>query len=135
METDRRFRCGLLRDRIMSADEAALLIREGMTVAVSGFTPSGCPKMVPQAVSEQVRSGKRKLRLTLFSGASTGEELDSDWAELGIIARRLPYMTSRALRAAVNGRPYTTRDARQAKAGFFQVGRPRSFDSSRISLL
>ena len=128
METDSRFRCGLLRDRIMSADEAALLIRDGMTVAVSGFTPSGCPKMVPQAVSEQVRSGKRKLRLTLFSGASTGEELDSDWAELGIIARRLPYMTSRALRAAVNGRggePVAYTDihlgevAQNARLGFY----------------
>ena len=87
----------------MSADEAAMLIEDGMTVAVSGFTPSGCPKMVPLAISEQVRSGQRKLRLNLFSGASTGEELDSDWASLGIIARRLPYMTSKALRSAVNG--------------------------------
>jgi succinyl-CoA:acetate CoA-transferase len=98
-----RFRCPALRDRVMSADEAARLIEDGMTVAVSGFTPSGCPKTVPLAVSEQVRSGERKLRLTLLSGASTGEELDSDWASLGVIARRLPYMTSKTLRTAVNG--------------------------------
>ena len=98
-----RFRCPALRDRVMSADEAARLIEDGMTVAVSGFTPSGCPKTVPLAVSEQVRSGERKLRLTLLSGASTGEELDSDWASLGVIARRLPYMTSKSLRTAVNG--------------------------------
>ena len=87
----------------MSADAAAMLIEDGMTVAVSGFTPSGCPKTVPLAISEQVRSGERKLRLNLLSGASTGDELDSDWASLGIIARRLPYMTSKSLRAAVNG--------------------------------
>ena len=86
----------------MSADAAASLIRDGMTVAVSGFTPAGCPKAVPLALSAQVRAG-RKLRLTLLSGASTGEELDSDWASLGVIARRAPYMTSRPLRAAVNG--------------------------------
>lgn len=103
MELDNRFRCEALRGRVKSAEQAALLIEDGMTVAVSGFTPSGCPKTVPLALSEQVRRGERKLRLTLLSGASTGDELDSDWASLGIIARRLPYMTSKALRSAVNG--------------------------------
>ncbi len=87
----------------MRADEAAALIADGMTVAVSGFTPAGCPKAVPLALADEVKSGRRKLRLTLLSGASTGEELDSAWAECGIIARRAPYMTSKALRAAVNG--------------------------------
>ena len=103
MDWENRLRCEALRGRLMSADEAALLIDDGMTVAVSGFTPAGCPKAVPLALAEQVRTGRRKLRLTLFSGASTGEELDSVWASLGIIARRAPYMTSKALRAAVNG--------------------------------
>ncbi len=103
MELNERFRCTALLERVMSADEAALLIEDGMTVAVSGFTPSGCPKTVPLAISGQVRSGRRKLRLGLLSGASTGDELDSDWASLGILARRLPYMTSKELRTAVNG--------------------------------
>lgn len=103
MEHVNRLRCHALKERVMSADEAASLISDGMTVAVSGFSPAGCPKAVPLALSEQVRSGKRKVRLTLLSGASTGEELDSDWASLGMIARRAPYMTSRPLRAAVNG--------------------------------
>ena len=103
MELDKRFRCEALREKIMTADEAALLIQDGDTVAVSGFTPSGCPKAVPLALQEQVRSGRRKLRLGLFSGASTGEELDSAWAEEDMIAYRLPYMTSKALRTAVNG--------------------------------
>ena len=103
MELSKRLRCPALADRIKSADEAALMIEDGMTVAVSGFTPAGCPKAVPLALAEQVRGGKRKVSLTLLSGASTGEEIDSAWAECGIIARRAPYMTSRALRAAVNG--------------------------------
>ena len=103
-EKEKRFRCEALKARVMNADEAAMLIRDGSTVAVSGFTPSGCPKAVPLALAEQVRSGKRRVRLGLLSGASTGEEIDSAWAELGIIERRLPYMTSNSLRAAVNGR-------------------------------
>ena len=128
MEWEKRLRCEALKARLMSADEAARLIEDGMTVAVSGFTPSGCPKAVPLALAEQVRSGERRLRLSLLSGASTGEELDSAWAELGIIARRLPYMTSKALRAAVNGRaeqPVAYTDihlgqvAQNARLGFY----------------
>ena len=105
MELAKRFRCEALKERVLSSDEAANIIQDRMTVAVSGFTPSGCPKAVPIALAEQVRSGKRQLRLNLLSGASTGDEIDSAWAELGMIARRLPYMTSRALRSAVNGGP------------------------------
>ena len=103
MEAEYRLRCAALREKLLSAEDAAQLIEDGMTVAVSGFTPAGCPKAVPLALAEQVRSGRRRLKLTLLSGASTGEELDSEWASLGIIARRAPYMTSKALRAAVNG--------------------------------
>ncbi len=103
MELEKRLRCRELEEKLVGADEAAALIGDGMTVAVSGFTPAGCPKAVPLALAGQVGSGKRKVKLTLLSGASTGEELDSAWAECGVIARRAPYMTSRALRAAVNG--------------------------------
>ena len=103
MEAENRLRCPALKEKLLSAEDAAQLIEDGMTVAVSGFTPAGCPKAVPLALAEQVRSGGRRLKLTLLSGASTGEELDSEWAALGIIARRAPYMTSKALRAAVNG--------------------------------
>ena len=102
MMWEERLRCEALRGRIMSADEAAMLITDGMCVAVSGFTPSGCPKAVPLALARQAKAGRR-LRLTLLSGASTGEEIDSAWAEAGILARRLPYMTSKPLRTAVNG--------------------------------
>ena len=103
MEAENRLRCTALKEKLLSAEDAAQLIKDGMTVAVSGFTPAGCPKAVPLALAEQVRSGGRRLKLTLLSGASTGEELDSEWAALGIIARRAPYMTSKTLRAAVNG--------------------------------
>ena len=103
MVPENRLRCRALEEKLMSADAAARLIENGMTVAVSGFTPSGCPKAVPLALAGQVKSGERELRVTLLSGASTGEELDSAWAEAGIIARRLPYMTSKALRRTVNG--------------------------------
>lgn len=98
-----RIRCKKLQNKVMAAEEAALLIEDGMTVAVSGFTPSGCPKAVPLALAEQVRSGQRKLRINLLSGASTGPEVDNVFGELDMVARRIPYITSTPMRRAVNG--------------------------------
>ncbi len=100
--TEDRIRCERLKQKLMTAEEAALLIEDGMTVAVSGFSPSGNPKAVPLALAEQVRSGRRRVRLELLSGASTGDEIDSAWGENGIIARRIPYQNSAPLRRAVN---------------------------------
>jgi succinyl-CoA:acetate CoA-transferase len=39
--------------KIQSADEAALLIRDGMTVGTSGFTMAGYPKAVPLALARR----------------------------------------------------------------------------------
>ena len=52
-----RIRCAALREKLVSAEAAAQLIQDGMTVAISGFTASGCPKEVPLALARQVSSG------------------------------------------------------------------------------
>jgi succinyl-CoA:acetate CoA-transferase len=101
-EASGRIRCPGLENRVVSAEEAALLIKDGMTVAVSGFTPSGCPKAVPAALARQVGEDGRQVRITLLSGASTGDEIDTLLGRAGVIARRAPYMTSSALRSVVN---------------------------------
>lgn len=101
---EQRIRRADLLPLVKTADEAAALIEDGMTVAVSGFSPSGNPKAVPLALAEQVRSGVRPLRIDLLSGASTGDEIDSRMGELGIFTRRIPYINSTPLRAVVNGK-------------------------------
>eukprot|EP01037_Dinobryon_pediforme_P044471 gene44471-56269_t len=45
-----------LRDRVMSADEAARLIAPGSTVGLSGFTGSGYPKAVPLALAARIEA-------------------------------------------------------------------------------
>ena len=45
--------CPALRSRITDADSAAALIRPGETIATSGFTGSGYPKAVPQALARR----------------------------------------------------------------------------------
>ena len=86
---------------IMSADDAAHLITDGMAVGISGFTNAGYPKVVPHALAEQVKNG-RKIKIELYSGASVGPEVDTELTEAGAVARRLPYQTNSTLRKAIN---------------------------------
>ena len=96
-----RILCDGLKSKICSAEDAALLLKDGMTVAVSGFTLSSYPKAVPVALAKRVQAGE-KIKLSLYSGASTGDELDGIWAENGILDHRMPYQTNRKVRAATN---------------------------------
>jgi succinyl-CoA:acetate CoA-transferase len=85
----------------MSPQEAAKIVKDGMCVGCSGFTPSGYPKAVPLAVAERVRKGER-LQITLWTGASVGPELDGELTEAGAIRRRFPYQTEERIRKAIN---------------------------------
>lgn len=96
-----RIRCEKLKDKIMTAEEAAKLINNGDFVGVSGFTPAGYPKAVPTALAKRVDQGE-KIQIDLMTGASVGPELDGLLAEKGIIRRRYPYQTNSTLRNAIN---------------------------------
>ena len=62
---------------IMDADKAALLIKDGMAVGISGFTNAGYPKVVTHALEEQAKAG-RTVKIDLYSGASVGPEVDTE---------------------------------------------------------
>lgn len=100
MNSDRIFRKELL-SRVMAPREAARLIRDGMTVACSGFTSCGYPKVVPLALAERIREGDR-VAVNLITGASVGAELDEELASVGGIARRYPYQTGEVINRAIN---------------------------------
>lgn len=84
-----RLRAPRLYDKLVSADEAARLIGDGMTVGTSGFTPAGYPKAVPLALAKQVEEG-REVKINLWTGSSAGPELDNELARVNAIARRVP---------------------------------------------
>lgn len=86
---------------VTSAEEAAELIKNGMTVGVSGFTPSGYPKAVPLALAERAKKGE-ELKIDLYSGASVGPEIDTALTEVGMIRKRLPYHTNATIRGKIN---------------------------------
>ena len=77
--------------RVMSAEDAATFIRPGMVLGVSGFTIAGYPKAVAGVLADRARKGE-KLDLTVYSGASLGEEFDGELARVGAFRARMPYI-------------------------------------------
>ena len=86
---------------IMDADRAAMLIKDGMAVGISGFTNAGYPKVVTHALAEQAKAG-RTVKIDLYSGASVGPEVDTELTEAGVIRKRIPYQTNSSLRKSIN---------------------------------
>ncbi|WP_277970728.1 acetyl-CoA hydrolase/transferase family protein [Sphingomonas echinoides] len=94
-----------LRDRIMSADAAARLITAGSTVGLSGFTGSGYPKAVPLALAARIEAEHalgNAFQIRVWTGASTGPELDGALAKANGIEFRLPYNSDPIAREKIN---------------------------------
>src|ERR1700756_3726884 len=94
-----------LAKKIMSADEAAALIRSGDQVGMSGFTGSGYPKVVPIELARRIAEAHihgQKFQVSVFTGASTGPELDGALAMAGGINLRLPYQSDPETRKRIN---------------------------------
>ncbi|MDI1281424.1 MAG: succinyl-CoA:acetate CoA-transferase [Brevundimonas sp.] len=91
--------------KIMSAADAARLIAPGTTVGLSGFTGSGYPKAVPLALAARIEAehaAGRPFRLRVWTGASTGPELDGALARADGIEFRLPYNSDPIARDRIN---------------------------------
>lgn len=95
-----RVRCKALHAKIVSADEAAAIIKPGMNVGTSGFTPAGYPKAVPLALAERMK--KDPFKINLWTGASVGAELDGALAAVDGIHKRMPYQTNDGVRKSLN---------------------------------
>src|SRR6202166_671163 len=94
-----------LASRIMSGDEAAELIEFGTRIGMSGFTGSGYPKAVPLALARRISDANlrgQKSQVSIFTGASTGPELDGALAMAGGIQLRLPYQSDPETRKRIN---------------------------------
>ena len=87
-------------DKVVSAEEAASWIEDGMTLGMSGFTLFGEPKVFPQALAD--RGKNEKFKVNLFTGASMGPAADQSMAEADIINLRMPYQGNPVLRNKIN---------------------------------
>ena len=96
----RRIRLPHLMDKLTSAEAAAEFVKPGMTVGLSGFTLAGVAKSVPHAIAR--RTDAKDLKLTLLTGASLGNDVDTALTNAGVLARRSPFQTDRTMRDAIN---------------------------------
>lgn len=97
MYEDRILAAGL-EDKLMTAEEAAALIKTDMKLGFSGFTSAGYAKKIPTAIAAQ---GTAK-NLTVITGASTGVELDGELAKAGLMGRRHPFQSDKDSRNNIN---------------------------------
>lgn len=91
--------------KIMTAEEAAELINHGEVIGSSGFTPSGHPKAIPVALAakaERFHNEGKDFKISLYTGASTGDEVDGALARANAIAKRMPYQSNKYLRDNIN---------------------------------
>ena len=123
-----RIRSEKFRNKIMSADEAAKLVKNGDNVGFSGFTGSGYPKEVPVALAARIREAHDKgeeFRIGVFTGASTAPELDGALADTGGISMRMPYQSDPHMRNAINAAVseyydvHLSHSGPQVRAGFW----------------
>jgi succinyl-CoA:acetate CoA-transferase len=97
---DRRFA-----SRVMPADAAAALIGDGTRVGVSGFAGAGYPKAVPSALARRIADAHERgeaFALSVFTGASTGPDLDGVLAATDGIDLLMPYQSDPVTRARIN---------------------------------
>lgn len=95
-----RLRNRQLLERLVSAQEAASWIADGMTLGLSGFTRAGDAKAVPMALVDRAKD--QPLRVNVYTGASLGSDIDKVMAEAGIVNKRLPFQADSTMRKKIN---------------------------------
>lgn len=92
--------CVSLKNRITSAANASELIKDGMTVAMSGYAMAGYPKAIPAELVRRKKDGQ-KLAINLITGANV-PWLDELLGAAEVIKGRVPMCASRVLSSQVN---------------------------------
>ncbi len=90
---------------ILTAQEAADIIKNGDNLGISGFTAAGTPKFVTEALAlkaEKEHAEGRPFKVNIFSGASTNDHVDGALARANAIDKRTPYQSSPDLRKRIN---------------------------------
>ena len=85
-----------LRQKIMTADEAAEFVQNGMLVGMSGFTGAGYPKALPTAIAEKAKTEHaqgKPFTISVITGASTAPECDGVMVQAGCLNLRSPFIT------------------------------------------
>lgn len=86
--------------KVISVEEAVAHVHDRSTLAISGFTKSGEPKVFIPALARHLAEKAPDTRIALFSGASLSEQVEGPIAPF--VAKRGPYMSSVASRKLIH---------------------------------
>lgn len=91
--------------KFVSAEEAASYVNNGDIIGFSGFTPAGCPKVVPSAIAKKaakLHEEGKEFKIGMYTGASTGDSVDGELARAKAVNFRTPYQSNKDMREALN---------------------------------
>ena len=91
--------------KFMTAAEAASLINDGDIIGLSGFTPAGSPKAVTAELAkmaEEKHARGEQFKVSVLTGASTGDSCDGVLIRANALDFRAPYTTNTDFRKACN---------------------------------
>lgn len=113
-----------LLSKVCDAKTAAAMIQAGDILGISGFTPCGYPKITIHELAERMK--ETPFKVDIWTGASTGSQIDKELVEANGVRLRTPYQTNAILRKAINAGQlgYTdlhlSHSAQQFREGFFK---------------
>ncbi|MGL4520078.1 MAG: acetyl-CoA hydrolase/transferase family protein [Phocaeicola sp.] len=112
----------------ITAAEAASYIKNGYNIGLSGFTPAGSPKAVTPEIAKLAEAEHAKgnpFKISLFTGASTGDSADGMLTRAHALKYRAPYTTNSDIRKAINSGEVAYNDihlsqmAQEIRFGYF----------------
>ena len=95
-------------DKLKTIDEAIDLIKDGDTVAVSGFMMATAAREILVALGKRYKTTSTPKGLTLYQGAGNGNNNDQGVCEMsypGLIKRKSSDITSKSIVTTRIGRP------------------------------
>lgn len=89
----------------MTEDEAAAMVKNGETLALSGFTPNGNPLGFFRALSKRavkLHEAGEPFKVGVLTGASSCQSVEGDMANAHALAFRAPFSTNKDFRTHTN---------------------------------
>lgn len=112
-----------LLSKVCDAKTAAAMIQAGDILGISGFTPCGYPKVTMHELAERMK--ETPFQVDIWTGASTGSQIDGELVKANGVRVRMPYQTNSDLKNAINTGAIQYFDlhlshvAQQIREGFF----------------
>ena len=90
---------------VMTAEEAARLIKNDYVLGIGGFSSVGVPKAVPAALAKyaiEEHEAGRPFQVGLITGGATGPAVDTDLPLAKAVMFRTPFQSNPNMRKAIN---------------------------------